>query len=167
MSAVVRLHLVQCLDFADQTEEARQQLIMLLTQAHDPEGLGYGYYRMALQLWEESKHKAARASYQRALTFMPYEATDMLKQAGVLMAGPGIMAQGEFSPEDMERALAAEGIPFAPTKEVTHAFMKAAHVALDAEIFPVARDFMRVLGAISKDDVLFGVFRSLEDEPDR
>ena len=167
MSSIVRLHLIQCLEFIGNFAEARQQLIMLLSQAHDPEGLGFGYYRMAMILLHEGKTMAARAAYQRALTFMPADATEALRAMGIFIIGPGAALSGNLTVQETERALAAEGIPFAPTKEVTNAFMKAARASLDAEIFPVARDFMRVLGAISKDDVLFGVYRSLEDEPDR
>ena len=167
MSSIVRLHLIQCLDFIGSSEEARLQLIMLLSQAHDPEGLGFGYYRMAMVLFQEGKVTAARAAYQRALAFMPSEAAEAFRTMGAMMIFPNVAISGELPSKEVERVLAAEGIPFAPTKEVTQAFMKAARASLDAEIFPVARDFMRVLGTISKDDVLFGVFRSLEDEPDR
>ena len=167
MSAMVRLHLIQCLDIMGGTDEAKQQLVMLLSQAHDPEGLGFGYYRLSMILWHEGKVAAARAAYQRALKFMPPAASETLRALGVFMLGPGIQAHGELSDREIERLFSEEGIPFAPTAEITSAFMKAARASLDAEIFPVARDFMRVLGTITKDDVLFGVFRSLEDEPDR
>lgn len=167
MGAIVRLHLIQCLDYLGYSEESRQQLVMLLLQAHDPEGLGFGYYRLAMSLFQEGKTGAARAAYQRAMAFMPQGANDALRAMGIFIVGPGIVTSRELTQKEMERTLAAEGIPFAPTEEISQAFMKAARASLDAEIFPVARDFMRVLGAISKDDVLFGVFRSLEDEPDR
>ena len=39
--------------------------------------------------------------------------------------------------------------------------------ALDAEVFPVAKSFLIALGAMHRNDVFYGVLRSLEDEPDR
>lgn len=167
MSSLVRLHLVQCLDFLGYAEESRQQLVMLLAQAHDPEALGFGYYRMSIVLSQEGHTKASKAAYQRALTFMPEGAKEALKVLGGVLMGARFTGQRDLSPKEMEQALFAAGVPYAPTEEVSHAFMKATQAATDAEVFPVARDFLRVLGNISRDDVLFGVFRSLEDEPDR
>ena len=45
--------------------------------------------------------------------------------------------------------------------------MEAAGAAVDAERFAVARDVLQSLCSILRDDALFGVLRSIEDEPDR
>ena len=45
--------------------------------------------------------------------------------------------------------------------------MEASRAAVDAELFGVSRDVVRSLCSVLRDDVLFGVLRSLEDEPDR
>ena len=47
------------------------------------------------------------------------------------------------------------------------AFLEATRAATDAGIFRVARDLLRKLCIISRDDVYFGMLRSVEDEPDR
>lgn len=167
MSAIVRLHLVQCLEALGEAPEAREQLIMLLNQAHDQEGLGYGYYRMAITLAAEGKTLAARACYQRALSYMPHGAKEVVQHLGNILIAVHFVNERELTIPEMQHALSQEGIPFAPTREVTEAFMGAARASLDAEVFPVARDFLRVLGSVTRNDVMFGVFRSLEDEPDR
>ena len=68
---------------------------------------------------------------------------------------------------EVERALRAEDIPLAPTEEVGTALMEASRAAVDAELFGVSRDVVRSLCSVLRDDVLFGVLRSLEEEPDR
>ena len=167
MSSIVRMHLVQSLDYLGYAEESRQQLVMLLSQAHDAEGLGFGYYRMSIVLWQEGHAKASRAAFQRALAYLPDGANEALRALGSVMMGTPIANQRDLSFQEMQEALNAAGVPFAPTEEISEAFMRAAQASMDAEVFPVARDFLRVLGGISRNDVLFGVFRSLEDEPDR
>jgi hypothetical protein len=59
------------------------------------------------------------------------------------------------------------GIPVAPTDEVAATFMECARASLDAEIFPVAQNFVGVLASFTADDVIGGIVRSLEDAPDR
>lgn len=167
MSSLVRLHLIQCLDCLGHAQESRQQLVILLTQAHDPEALGFGYYRMSVVLLQEGHAEAARVAYQRALAYMPDGAREALNGLGSVLFGVRQDGRDQLTPNEMRMALSEAGVPFAPTEEVAGAFMRATHAAIDAEIFPVARDFLRMLGSISRDDVLFGVFRSLEDEPDR
>lgn len=50
---------------------------------------------------------------------------------------------------------------------MSEVFFEGLRASLDQEIFPVARDFMSNLGTMSRDDVYFGILRSLEDAPDR
>ena len=45
--------------------------------------------------------------------------------------------------------------------------LQQSRAAVDAELFGVSRDVVRSLCSVLRDDVLFGVLRSLEDEPDR
>jgi hypothetical protein len=77
------------------------------------------------------------------------------------------MVQGDMEPEAVEEILRAHDIPVAPTEETCELFYDCARASLDAEIFPVARNFARVMGSFMGDDIIAGVIRSLEDEPDR
>ena len=71
------------------------------------------------------------------------------------------------SDEQIEEVLTANGIPLAPTEQTSELFYDCARASLDAEIFPVARNFARVMRAFNGDDIIEGLIRSLEDEPDR
>ena len=82
------------------------------------------------------------------------------------MALQGASRLEDISDSAIDALLQAHGIPVAPTKEVGEVFFEAMTAALDAEIFPVAKNFLLTLGTMSRDDVFFGVLRSIEDEPD-
>ena len=167
LSAQASLHLAQCLEAAGEPRGAADELRRLLSLAHDPETIGLGYLRMAQLQWQEGHVLAAQACYQLACSRLG---------APVLVAGLAVVAlighvggasNAALSPEQVERALRAEDIPLAPTEEVGTVLMEASRAAVDAELFGVGRDVVRSLCSVLRDDVLFGVYRSLEDEPDR
>lgn len=167
LSTQASLHLAQCLEAAGRAREAGDELRRLLSLAHDPESVGLGYLRMAQLQWQEGHVLAAQACYQLACARLG---------APVLVAGLAVVAligqvggatEASLTAEQVERALRAEDIPLAPTEEVGTALMEASRAAVDAELFGVSRDVVRSLCSVLRDDVLFGVLRSLEDEPDR
>ena len=167
LSTQASLHLAQCLEAAGRAREAGDELRWLLSLAHDPESVGLGYLRMAQLQWQEGHVLAAQACYQLACARLG---------APVLVAGLAVVAligqvggatEASLTAEQVERALRAEDIPLAPTEEVGTALMEASRAAVDAELFGVSRDVVRSLCSVLRDDVLFGVLRSLEDEPDR
>ena len=141
----------------------------LLELAHDPEGVGLGYFRMASYEWNRQDIRAARACYQRALSFMPGIATQMASQlSAIVLQLQGTATSSEpLSEEQVRAALAARDIAIAPTEKVTDAFFEGMRASLDAEVFPVAKEFMTILGLMTHDDVYYGMLRSIEDEPDR
>lgn len=164
-----RLQLAQCLDAEGRSDDAMAEVGHLLELAHDPEGVGLGYFRMASYEWNRQDMRAARACYQRALSFMPGIANQMASQlsAIVLQLQGAATTSGPLSEEQVRAALAARDIAIAPTEEVSDVFFEGMRASLDAEIFPVAREFMTILGLMTHDDVYYGMLRSIEDEPDR
>ena len=62
--------------------------------------------------------------------------------------------------------LARRNIPLAPTPHIQELFFECAQASLDAEPFPVARNFARVMVSFTTADILVGLIRSLEDEPE-
>ena len=168
MSIHSRLQLAQCLDAEGRTDDAMVEVGHLLELAHDPEGVGLGYFRMASYEWNRQDVRAARACYQRALSFMPGVATQMASQlSAIVLQLQGAATSSEPLSEDQVRAaLAARDIAIAPTEEVSDVFFEGMRALLDAEIFPVAREFMTILGLMTHDDVYYGMLRSIEDEPD-
>lgn len=167
LSSQASLHLAQCLEASGRDQEAFEELCRLLSLAHDPESIGFGYLRMSQLQWREGHVLAAQACYQRACRTLPGAALVAGLAVVALLGQVGTASQGRLS-EDAERsALAGEGIPVAPTHEVGEALLAAARAAVDAGIFWVARDLVRTLCSLFRDDVTFGILRSLEDEPDR
>ena len=123
---------------------------------------------MAYFQWKTGNIIAAQACYALAVRFLPAAVQTISLEVATLAMSTGDI-QGfdhELSEREVMDALAAHDIPEAPTDRVSEAFFQCAHAALDAEIFPVARNFMTTLAAFAPDDVIVGILRSLEDAPD-
>lgn len=161
-----RLRLVRCLEEAGEGDEAREQLRLALTWAHDPQGIGRAYFREACLLLDDGSPEAARACYQRSLVYLPGE---LLVPGGLAeaLAAMGLEALEPLDDEAAEDALSKAGVPLAPTFAVSRALLEGSRAALDDELFPVARDLLREVCALTRDDMLLGVLLSLEGEPDR
>lgn len=165
-STQAALHLAHCLMLAGHEGEADSELARLLALAHDPASLGMAYLRMADVRRALGDELAAQACHQRACRHLPLSVIVMEAAASTLTGRPSFV--GSPLTEEEERAvLEASGIPLAPTEEVSAAFLEATRAAVDEELFGVARELMETLGAMSRDDVYFGMLRSLEGEPDR
>ena len=167
LSAQASLNLAQCLEASGDADAAEGELRRLLSLAHEPESIGVGYLSMAQLQWQRGHVMAAQACYQRATRHLGAPALVAGLAVVALIGHVGASAGGGLSPEQVDRALVAAGIPLAPTEEVSAAFLEAVRAATDAEIFTVARDLLRTLCMLSRDDVYFGMLRSLEGEPDR
>jgi len=161
------LCLSQCLGGAGDMEGALDAIRELLRYAHDPQTIGLGYYQLAEIEWRLGKLDEAQACYLRALRFLPQALTVIGTELQALLIHEGVSSVAEPSYERLRATLAASGIPMAPTEEVSSVFFDAMRASMDAEIFPVAKNFMAELGSIARDDVYYGMFRSIEDEPDR
>ncbi len=160
------LHLVKCLEMQGRNDEAIEQLCRMLEMAHEPIGMGLAYYRMAFFQWQRGNISAARACYQCAMHFLPGSTPMMAMELSVLYLQNPDMVEQESSDEQIEQTLADYDIPMAPTEHTSEVFYECAQASLDAEIFPVARNFASILGAFSGDDIIAGLIRSLEDAPD-
>lgn len=166
LSGEAALQLSNCLSALGDAEGAIEAVRRQLTYAHDPEGIGMGYLRMAQLQWERGRELVARACLARAREYVPAPLWQVGVQVMALM-GQGPSEAGELSTEEVRQALLSADVPWAPTERVTDVFFEGMRASLDQELFPVARDFMGNLGTMSRDDVYFGIYRSLEDAPDR
>lgn len=167
LDARARLHLVRCLETLDRDDEAIEQLCLLLEGAHEPQGLGFAYYRMAFFQWKRGNVAAAQACYQSAMRFLPHAMPMMAMELSLLHLQNPDTLSADVTEEQVEETLAAHGIPVAPTERTSEIFFECVQASLDAEVFPVARNFASILGAFSDDDVIAGLIRSLEGAPDR
>lgn len=146
---------------------AIDDLKSLLRVAHDPEAVGVGYYRLAFMEWKSGNLLCARACYQRCMQFSSSMAAMAMVELRTLDLSSSEGADDLSSDEDVIGVLEAHDIPVAPTHQITDALTECAQAALDAEVFPVARNFTMLLGAFSGDDVVVDIMRSIEGEPDR
>lgn len=161
------MHLVRCLEECEKMDEARKALTDYLKLAHDPDSLGVAYYRMAFFQWQANNLLAAQACYQLAMTFSPSAAGIIsVELAALALQNPQALTR-ELSQEQVVEVLEDAGVPLAPTQEVSQTFMECTRASLDAEVFPVAKNFAAVLGSFTSDDVVRAIIDSLEDAPDR
>ena len=166
LDARAYLHLARCLEMSGDPQEAVAALRRLLTVAHDPQGIALGYYRMAYFQWQTGHPQAAQACYAYALRFMPQLMPIIAMEVSALeVQSPTPLKEG-LSEDEAHQILSDRDIPIAPTQEMMEAFTGCARAALDAEIFPVARNFAWIMGAFAADDILYGVIRSIEDGPE-
>ena len=167
LSPQASLNLSQCLEAAGDADGAEQELSRLLSLAHDAESVGVGYLQMAQLQWQRGKVLAAQACYQRATRHLGAPALVAGLAVVALLGHVGASAGGELTADQADSVLLAAGIPLAPTEAVCAALLEAARAATDAGLFGVARDLVRSLCGLSRDDVTYGLYRSLEGEPDR
>lgn len=167
LSSQASLNLAQCLEAAGDADGAEQELARMLSLAHDAESVGVGYLQMAQLQWQRGRVLAAQACYQRATRHLGATALVAGLAVVALIGHVSASAGGELAPEQADSVLVGAGIPLAPTDEVAGALLEGARAATDAELFGVARDLVRSLAALSRDDVTYGILRSLEGEPDR
>ena len=161
------LHEARCLEVLGRDDEATERLRSLLERAYDPQGVAIAYYRMAFFQWKAGHPACAQACYEMAMRYMPQTVPTIAMQISLLQLQHGAELMDSPSDEQIEEQLRMHDIPLAPTEETSALFYDCARASLDAEIFPVALNFARVMAAFPADDVIAGVIRSLEDEPDR
>lgn len=167
LSSRAGLHLAQCLEASGDGEAAAAELCRTLSLAHDPESIGIAYLRMAQLQWGEGRVLAAQACYQRACRLLPAPALVAGLAVVAIVGQVGVASDGSLDDDEAEAALRGASIPCAPTPEVGEALLGATRAAVDEELFGPARDLMHALCLLFRDDVSFGVLRSLEAEPDR
>ncbi|MCH3967973.1 MAG: tetratricopeptide repeat protein [Atopobiaceae bacterium] len=152
----------------EQWDEATHVLMDMLRLAHDPESLGVGYYRLAFMEWHAGNILAAGACYRKSLGFSSSCRAMAAMELRTLEVSTGSgPAQVTDDTTETDKVLVAHEIPLAPTREVSDALVTCAEAATDAEVFPVARNFATLLGALTGDDVMVDIMRSIETEPDR
>jgi tetratricopeptide (TPR) repeat protein len=167
LNTAAHIQLIKCLSAGEHYEEVVKEINRMLELGHDPTTLGYGYYFMALAQWMRDDTRAAFACYERATSFLPPRLVNL--SAGIRPYLTTLTLGNNITVPDREisSTLVSRGIVDAPTYMMTDTFLGCTRAALDAELFPVAREFLSTLDMMTHDDVYFGMLRSLESEPDR
>lgn len=158
------LRIVRCHELAGDLDAAASELRRWLDVAFDPQGIGVGYYRLAFIEWKRGNVDVADACYQKAAVSRASCAGAAALELHTMRALSG---SGTIEPTHVDETLEGAGVPLAPTERVISVLVEAAQASTDAEVFPVARSFATLLGALTGDDVMNGVMESIEHEPDR
>lgn len=158
------LRATRCLEILGRQDEAARELRHYLAYAFDPQGIGTCYYRLAFMEWHLGNLDVADACYQKAVVSRASCSGAAMLELQTMRA---MTATKGVEPKQVEKVLEEADVPLAPTEKVVGVLVEAVQAATDAEVFPVARSFATLLGALSGDDVMHGVVNSLEREPDR
>ena len=169
-----RMVLINSLVHAKKVDEAQTQICQLMQLAHDNESLAFAYYNMAHIQAYKHHQLAAKACYDLAIHFLPeLEEASATPAHMYLSEGrivPVIIHNDGFDVEhiptdDIQEILQAYNIPIAPTKQTISFLLKGTKAAINAELFSVARNFVRHMFNLTQDDVFVGIARSIERSP--
>ena len=157
------LQLAVGLEKLDLETEAIDQLKKYLTISYDPSTIAICYYRLARLYAKSNMPKHAIACYKASLLW-----------PSAIMAPASIELNALCNTEHLVRLLSIStqqlltdtNIPIAPTEQVQQALQRISKALVDLEYFDVAKDLCENLIKIQTDDTLFGIYKSIEDEPD-
>ncbi|WP_245864935.1 hypothetical protein [Eggerthella timonensis] len=125
--------------------------------AVQPNDIAMAYYQLAYVLWKAGRPEAGAACYLKSLmtsSSMALQATAELQE---LVEETGVALPGK---EAVDEALVEHAVLVAPTAEVLEALGSGA-AAVDAGLFPVARNLLALRLRYRPDDALVNVLRSL------
>ncbi len=166
LSLPVSLNLSQMLASYGDMSASDGELCRLLSMGHDPETLGVGYIRLAMNQWQQGRMRVAQACYQMAAKWVPAQIIHVGTKIASLLGASGPGAGEELSDAHVREALGERGIPLAPCDDVLEVLRETAQAAIDEEIFWTGKSALHFLCCLTSDDVENAVLSSLESEPD-
>ena len=166
LNGTVNLGMAACLEAAGDTNGAAEQLTEYLRVAYHPQGIALAYFRLASLEWRRGAQKACLACYQQAIRLFPPLLPFAISEYQILCDNQESSSIELLDEKQIEEALGKEDIPMAPTPRTSYILYDGAAASVDAEVFPVAREMLNILEALSGDDVIRGIRASLEREPD-
>lgn len=140
-------------------ENAADVLVEGLRVAVQPSDISMAYYQLAYVLWKAGKPEPGAACYLKSLMVSQVIALQATAELQELVEESGVVLP-ERAAVDSE--LARFDVPVAPTEEVLEALGAGAAAAVDAGLFPVARNLLALRLRYRPDDALVNVMRSLE-----
>ncbi len=164
-SATAHQTAAACLERLGRYEDARDQLKSYLGIAYQLRSIGIAYHRLAVLFHELDEPRVCQACYQRCLQVFPELMPIVLAECQSLVSN-GATFEDAMEPDVVDAVLEGAGIPLAPTQDTVNALFEASVAAIDAEVFPVARELMQAIASLTHDDVMLDIYRSIENEPD-
>lgn len=159
------IQLIKCLIACERYDQARNELTDFMHYAYAPESLALAYYHMARLEMIKNHKLSAQACFACAVHFMPRLVTQLRAELGISQSDGTEHPFSMMDTQELISVLKAYNIPLAPTPEITSFVLEGTKASLDAEVFPVARNFATLLGLLSGDDVMVGIIRSIETRP--
>ena len=121
--------------------------------------MGIAYYQLAYALWKAGRPRAGAACYLKSVMTSPVMALQAVAELKELAAEHGIEPIERDAVDD---ELRSAGIVLAPTEEMFETLDAGAAAAVDAGLFPVARNLLSLRLHYRPDDALVNVLKSLE-----
>ncbi len=159
MDVNARLRAARCYELLGDAPMAEATVRELLSLAHDPDSICAAYLRLGGALRQEGELRLADASLRHAVAVGGVCAPAAVRALGDLQA------QGGYEPTPagaVADELEGAGIPLAPVARVGEVLVDGAKAAVDAGIFPVARDLTALVGILTNDESLLTVALSME-----
>ena len=130
-----------------------------LDVAAQPNDVAIAYYQLAYALWKAGRPRAGAACYLKSVMTSPVMALQAVAELKELAAEHGIEPIERDAVDD---ELRSAGIVLAPTEEAFETLDAGAAAAVDAGLFPVARNLLSLRLHYRPDDALVNVLKSLE-----
>ena len=166
LSLPASLQLSQLLSAFGDMSASDGELCRLISMGHDPETLGVGYIRLAMNQWQQGRMRVAQACYQMSTKWIPSQILQVGTKVANLLGTNAPDLGEELSQEHVHETLAEQGIPMAPCDDVIEVLRETAIAGIDEEVFWVGKSCLHFLRLLTNDDVESAVLRSLESEPD-
>ena len=148
-----------------ETDEAEALLRGFLEFADSPQPIAIAYLRLAEINANNGDFRTAKACYRMCVRIMP-QITPLVIAELASMTDYSINFDGLMDLSECHEILAAASIPEAPTLRTSYILLDGASAAVDANIFPVARDLLMHIEMFTADDVMHAIRSSLESMPD-
>lgn len=159
MDVNARLRAARCYELLGDAPMAEATVRELLSLAHDPDSICAAYLRLGGAFRQEGELRLADASLRHAVAVGGVCAPAAVRALGDLQARGGYEpAPAGTVADELEGA----GIPLAPVARVGEVLVDGAKAAVDAGIFPVARDLTALVGILTNDESLLTMALSME-----
>ena len=158
-STYATMRKVRVLESESRIYEAADLIKEALRHAVTPRDAAICHYRLAYMEWKLGREDLAVACYQRSMSWD----TEMASQAreeldDLLSSNQGLE---RLNDEQADALLAREGIPLGCVRSDGERTLASAVACMDNEALFSARPLMAVLFGMNGDDVVMGVYRSL------
>ena len=150
---------VRVLEEESRIYEAADLIISALRHAVTPRDAAICHYRLAYMEWKLGREDLGVACYQRSLSWDTEFSQQAREELDDLLSSSGQLSR--LTDEEADALLAREGIPLGCVRADYDRTFAAAVACMDDHAFHSARGLTAALYGMEHDDVVMGVYRSL------